>query len=613
VRAGVERLAARTAVRLHYGSTVATNALLERRGARVVLLTTAGFEDVLEIGRQTRPVLYALEPVRPLPLVPRARRIGVRERVLADGRVETPLGARAVAAALRGVTRARPDAIAVCLLHSYAVPAHERRLGRALAPRGLHVTLSHRLLREYREYERVSTTVVNAYVGPVMTRHLGTLVAGVRGRVAVMQSSGGLVAASAAAREPVRTILSGPAGGVVGAADRARRAGLTRIITLDMGGTSADVSLVDGEPDYRTETTIDGVPVRVPTVDIQTVGAGGGSLARIDAGGALRVGPESAGADPGPACYGRGTRPTVTDANLVLGRLVETEFLGGALVLDRRRAEAALVPLARRLRRSLVAAAAGIVRVANAAMERAIRVITVERGHDPRDFTLLAFGGAGGLHAADLAAALGVGRVYVPRHPGLLSALGVLSAEIVRDYGQTLRRTAPATAEIARALRPLEARARRDLRREGVASPVLERVVDVRYVGQSYELSVPFTPGWRAAFHRLHARRFGHADPARAVEVVTVRVRARGGRARVPEERLRRRPRPAPVARRPVVFEAGPRVATVWRRDDLGPGTRVPGPAVVCEYSATTLVPPRWTARVDGQGGLLLVHGGAAR
>jgi N-methylhydantoinase A len=600
-------------VRLHYGSTVATNALLERRGARVVLLTTAGFEDVLEIGRQTRPRLYALEPVRPLPLVPRSRRIGVAERVLADGRIETPLVGRALAAAIRRAVEARPDAVAVCLLHSYATPAHERRIGRALARRGFHVTLSHRVLREYREYERVSTTVVNAYVGPVMARHLRTLVGGVPGPVAVMQSSGGLVGAATASREPVRTILSGPAGGVVGAAACARRAGLRRVITLDMGGTSADVSLVDGEPDYRTETTIDGLPVRVPTLDIHTVGAGGGSLARLDAGGALRVGPESAGADPGPACYGRGTRPTVTDANLVLGRLVETEFLGGALVLDRGRATRALVPLARRLRQSVHATAAGVVRVANAAMERAIRVITVERGHDPRDFTLLAFGGAGGLHAAELAASLGIRRVYVPRHPGLLSALGVVAATIVRDYGQTLRRTAPAAGELARAFRPLEARARRDLRREGIRSPTLERVLDVRYAGQGYELAVPFTPSWPEAFHRLHARRFGHADRASPLEVVTVRVRARGGGTPVPHDAAARGRRTSALARRRIVFGAAARAAAVWRRDDLRAGARVAGPAVICEYSATTLVPPGWGARVDRRGGLLLERGRSRR
>jgi len=604
VRAGIATLGGRA--RLHYGSTVATNALLERRGARTVLITTAGFEDVLEIGRQVRPRLYALEPRRPSPLVPRAQRLGARERVLADGRIETPLGAREVARLVAAVGRSRAQAVAVVLLHSYATPRHERRLGRALAGRGLHVTLSHRLLREYREYERTATVVVNAYVGPLMARHLRALAAAVPRGLRVMQSSGGLVGARAASTEPVRTILSGPAGGVVGAVAHARRAGLDRIITLDMGGTSADVSLVDGDVSLRTETTIDGLPVRVPVLDIHTVGAGGGSLARLDPGGALRVGPESAGADPGPACYGRGTQPTVTDANLVLGRLVEREFLGGAMVLDRARAERALAPLARRLRWSIVATAAGIVRVANATMERAVRVITVERGHDPRGCTLVAFGGAGGLHAAELAAALGIRRVYVPRQPGLLSAWGVLAAEVVRDYARTLRAIAPPSRRLAALFRALAASARRDLRHEGVARPRLDRTLDLRYAGQAYEVAVPYRPGWEGAFHRAHARLFGHADARRPIEVATLRLRARGGRAILPADPPPRHGRATPIARRDVVFDGRREPSAVVRRDALPVGTRLRGPAVVCEYSATTLLPPRWRLSVDRLGGLLL-------
>src|SRR6185436_8090645 len=309
----------------------------------------------------------------------------------------------------------------------YARPEHERRLGRALRRLGLHLTLAHELQREYREYERTSTAVVNAYVGPLMDTHIERLASGTRGRVRVMQSSGGLVAGPVAAAEPVRTMLSGPAGGVVGAAAAARAAGLGRIITLDMGGTSTDVAVVDGPLTFRTETSIDGLPVRLPTLDIHTVGAGGGSIARADSGGALRVGPESAGADPGPACYGRGSAQTVTDAHLVLGRLLADDFLGGEMRLDAVRARSSLEPLARRLGCSVVRAAAGVVAVATASMERAVRVITVERGLDPRDFTLLAFGGAGGLHAAELAETLGIRRVYVPRDPGLLSAWGVLA------------------------------------------------------------------------------------------------------------------------------------------------------------------------------------------
>ena len=315
----------------------------------MVLLTTSGFEDVIEIGRQTRPALYALEPHRPEPLVAPRDRVGVAERVLADGRVEMALRPEAVRRAVAEVRRRRATAVAICLLHAYRNPDHEAQLARALAGTSVHLTVSHELLREYREYERVSTTVVNAYVGPLMTTHMQRLEVAAPGGVRVMQSNGGLVGAATAAAEPVRTVLSGPAGGVVGAAYHARRAGFRQIVTLDMGGTSTDVSLVDGVPASRSETSIGGLPIRVPAIDIHTVGAGGGSVARIDAGGALRVGPESAGADPGPACYGHGTLPTVTDADLLLGRLVADEFLGGEMRLDVGRARAALAPLARRL------------------------------------------------------------------------------------------------------------------------------------------------------------------------------------------------------------------------------------------------------------------------
>jgi N-methylhydantoinase A len=421
-----------------------------------------------------------------------------------------------------------------------------------------------------------------------------------------MQSSGGLIDAETAAREPVRTILSGPAGGVVGAADRARRAGYRRIITLDVGGTSADMSLVDGEVAYRTETTIDELPVRLPAVDIHTVGAGGGSLARLDAGGALHVGPESAGAEPGPACYGRGTAPTVTDAHLVLGRLVENEFLGGTLRLDRGRAVGALVPLARRMRLSVEGAAAGIVEVVTAAMERAVRVISVARGHDPRRFTLVAFGGAGGLHAAELAQTLGIERVYVPRQPGLLSAWGVLVAEAVRDYSRTLRVVEPTEERLRRGFTALGGAAERDFRRQDASPSIFERSLDVRYAGQGHELRVPHRQGWRQIFHRLHRERFGHADGARPVEVVTLRLRARGGRQRLPIGPPGARQR-ALLGTRSVVFGGRARPTPVYSREALAPGRRLGGPAVICEYSATTLVPPDWRLTVDRDGGLSLL------
>ena len=606
VRAGIARLVGGGRVRLHYGSTVATNALLERRGARTVLVTTAGFEDVIEIGRQVRPLLYALEPERPAPLVARRDRLGVRERMLVDGRVETSLDARAVRAVVAAIRRRRPDAVAIALLHSYANPRHELALRRAVAPLGVHVTLSHRLVREHREYERTATAVINAYVGPRMTDHLARLRRGVAGGVRVMQSNGGLVRAARAAAEPVRTVLSGPAGGVVGAARAAARARLGPIVALDMGGTSTDVSVVDGPLAFRTETAIAGLPIRVPALDIHTVGAGGGSIARLDAGGALRVGPESAGADPGPACYGRGTEPTVTDANLVLGRLVATEFLGGTMTLDVARARAALAPLARRLRRTPEQVADGIVRVATATMERAVRVITVERGHDPRRFTLVAFGGAGGLHACALADALGMRGVYVPPDPGVLSATGIRGAAILRDFVRTLRATAPREPEIRAAVAGLARLARAEMRREHVARPLLDASLDVRYAGQSYEVGVPWTPGWRRAFDARHAELFGHADATAPVEVVAVRMRARSpDPPAAPLPPATRGRRAALVGRRDVVFD-GRCTAATHRREALARGARIRGPAIVCEYSATTVVPPGWHATVDRVGGLLV-------
>jgi N-methylhydantoinase A len=605
---GLARLVGRASMQLHYGSTVATNALLERRGARLALVTTAGFEDVIEIGRQNRAELYDLAPRPARTLVERRHRFGVRERVLADGRVTTPLGAADVRRVVAAVRRSRAQAVAVCLLHGYARPTHERKLGRALAALGIHVTLAHELLREYREYERVSTVAVNAYVGPLMERHIARLASGVRGRLRVMQSSGGLVTGRLAAAQPVRTILSGPAGGVVGAATRARAAAILPVITFDMGGTSTDVSVIDGPLAYRTETAIDALPVRVPVLDIHTVGAGGGSIARVDTGGALQVGPESAGADPGPACYGRGRVPTVTDANLILGRLLPDAFLGGEMGLDVACAQASVEPIARRLRCTLERAAAGIVAVAVASMERAVRVITVERGLDPRDFTLFAFGGAGALHAAELADALGIRRIYVPRDPGLLSAWGMLAAEAVRDFAETVRLLDPSERTLDARVRPLEHEARRALARDGVSGVRLECTLDVRYTGQGYEVQIPLGPAWRRAFHRRHRQLYGHADPARVIEVVAVRVRARGGAKRPPIDRI-------PPARRlqrmtrPVWF-AGRRVTTVVvRREQLGCGFAVRGPAVVCEYSATTVVPPNWRLRVDRLGGLVLERG----
>ncbi len=596
---------------LTYGSTVATNAVLERRGARVVLLTTAGFEDVIEIGRQNRPDLYALEPRRPEPLVPRAQRIGVAERMLHDGTALRALGARAVRDALRTALRRRPDAVAVCLLHAYANPAHERLLAEAVRARGVFCSVSHELVAEHREYERTSTTVINAYVGPVMSDHLRALGRGLGStvRMRVMQSNGGAISPAVAEREAVRTVLSGPAGGVRGSWAVAQSVGLRRVITFDMGGTSTDVSLIDGAVRYRTDWEIGGVPLKVPAVDIHTVGAGGGSLAFVDAGGALKVGPQSAGADPGPACYGTGTEPTVTDANVMLGRVVAESFLGGRMRLDVARAREALTRLGAALGLSADAAAEGVVRVVNAGMERAIRRISVERGYDPRRYALLAFGGAAGQHACELAAALGIRRVVVPRHPGLLSAWGAASADVHRDHVQTVRLVRPTPAMLRRLFAPLERAAMAALRNEGV--PAARRVcacsLDLRYVGQSHELTLPFTARFADAFHAAHRRLYGYADPERPIEVVNLRVLARGAGPRPRDPRW-----PTDVTRRGVPHRVrwGGRwvPALAWPRAALAAATTHRGPLVVSEFSATIFVPPGWRVRVHPSGHLELLH-----
>ncbi len=601
-----------------HGSTVATNALLERRGARTAFITTVGFEDLLLIGRQTRPELYNLFTERPPPLVRRALVYGLPERILADGTVQRPLTRTALRDLRHWLERKGPAAVAVCLLHAYANGAHEEAVGRLLAGLRIPTSLSSRVHPEFREVERGSTTVVNAYVMPKMSTYLGTLARALpKSRLSIMQSNGGRLGARQAREEPVHTILSGPAGGVVGAFTVAARAGFSKVVTFDMGGTSTDVALCDGGVPTAAGTQVGGLPVSVPMLDIHTVGAGGGSVARLDAGGALRVGPESAGADPGPVCYGRGTRLTVTDAHVFLGRLDPARFLGGRMQLSPDRIPKVLAPLARQARLAPPRLAEGVVSVANANMERAIRVISVERGFDPREFALVAFGGAGGLHACDLARALHFRTVVVPRQPGLLSAFGMLCADSVKDFSRTILTPHDRFTAAARrsAFAPLERTAREAMVREGFLPKAvsLERLLDMRYVGQAYELSVPAGPRAAAHFHAAHERRYGHADPSRPVEVVTVRVRVRG-RVRPPRVRklpVRTQPiRTARVGEQRMWFDGRARAGVVYERDRLQPGHRFPGPAIVAEMSATTVVPPDFTCRVDAYGNLLLERRG---
>lgn len=612
------------ALEVRHGTTVGTNALLERKGGRVAFVTTEGFEDTIFIGRQARPQLYAWTVRRASPLVEAGMCFGVRERVASDGTILKTADAAELERLRAAVMAAHPESVAVSLLFAFANPANERAVVEALEGLGVPVSASHRILPEFREYERGSTVTINAYLAPVMEGYLRRLQAQLAGRGAslqIMQSSGGIVSAEVAAREPVRTILSGPAGGVMGALEVARRAGLERILTFDMGGTSTDVALLEVAKPLETtsEAEIAGLPVAVPMLDIHTVGAGGGSLARFDAGGMLVVGPESAGAVPGPACYGRGEQPTVTDANLLLGRIDAEHFLGGGMRLEVERTRA-LFERAKGRVATVEAFAEGIVRLAEARMESALRKISIERGHDPGEFALLSFGGAGPLHACGLARALGIPEVVVPEAPGALSALGILECDVVREFSRTVM-LAPVDARIEKEFREVERAGLGEMRAEGLAA-VVERRLDMRYAGQGYELTVACGRDARAAreavgeFHRLHARRYGYADEARAVEVVNVRVRliaasaagsgtTAGSGSGAGKKALRRGDARQAVLKRTRVYAEGRwHAATLYARERLRPGDRLRSPAVVVEYSATTYLPAGSAARVDGLGNL---------
>ena len=591
-----------------HGTTVGTNALLQRRGARIGLITTKGFEDVLVIGRQARPELYNLNAVKPPALVADELRLGVGERVVASGEVLEQLNDREVRLAVKKLKQAGVEAVAVCLLFSFLHPEHEERIAAALEALGVPLSISNRILPEYREYERTSTVVINAYLQPLMGRYLKRLseTQGTRLKLRVMQSSGGSISADVAASEPVRTILSGPSGGVVGALRAAQSAGIQNVITFDMGGTSTDVALCDsGSIRTTNEAIVAGLPVAIPVMDIHTVGAGGGSIARVDEGGSLRVGPESAGADPGPASYGRSLLPTVTDAHVVLGHFGGGGLLGGEFKLDEARAREAIANLATELskasgkRCSVTAAAEGVIAVANTNMERALRHISVERGHDPRQFALLPFGGAGGLHAVDLARALRIPTVIVPTAPGALSAVGVLVADVVKDQSRTvmLTHSAKEMSKLEKVFIEMEREAGRVLRGEGFARSRQrhERSFAMRYQGQSFELDVTATNGdLAAAFHRAHRDRYGYDKESGAIEIVSARLRSFGLVDQLAQPKLSRKP-----------GKAKP-IGIVYRRDELRAGAKLKTPCIVTEYSATTLIPEGARARVDDFGNLII-------
>jgi len=636
---GVRELAERLDVSLSdisfflHGTTVATNTLLQRKGVRTALVVTAGFRDVLQIGRQERPHLYDWRLRRPEPLVPRHLRFEVEERVLYTGEVLTALEDRSLADIVDTVAAAEVDAVAVCLLHSYANPAHERAVGDALkqALPAVAVSLSHEILPEFKEYERMSTTVINAYVQPIMARYLSGLERAIAGEgiaseVYIMQSNGGTRGVRAAIERPVHTILSGPAAGVIGSVALATAAGEMNTISVDMGGTSFDVCLsYEGEIRRSQESEIERLPIKVPMVDIHTLGAGGGSIAWIDPGGAMRVGPQSAGADPGPVSYGRGGRePTVTDANLVLGRLDPQGFLGGGMALDVGLAlDAIWEQLAAPLGITLEEAAEGIIRVVNAGMLGGIRVVSVTKGYDPREFTLVAFGGAGPLHASELADELDIPRVLVPVAPGVTSAMGLLMSDLRHDFVHTVlsRGDQINPGRLNSDYAEMEVEAMDQMRREGVDRDgvTLMRMADIRYLGQGYELEVPVAAGalidtdlveTYERFHEAHRQVYGFASLDSPLEVVNLRVTAL---ARMPRPSMEpatlngaTSPRGAHLGERQVYFRGSFVPTAIYSRDRLTPGDVIAGPAIVQQLDSTTVVWPEHTARVDAYHNLVL-------
>lgn len=606
-----------------HGTTVATNALLERDGGAVAFLTTEGFEDLPVLQRQNRPDLYAFDVRRPAPLVDSGDCFGVDERLRWDGAVLAALDEESLEG-LAATLQEDYEAVAICLLHSYADDRHEEAIAEHLSRRApdLHISASSDVVGVFREYERASTTLVNAYVAPVMGRYLERLESRVDAdSIEVMQSNGGRIDVDYAARYPVHTILSGPAGGVVGARAAGREVGIERLISFDMGGTSTDVSLCDGGLEITSEAEIDGLPIRVPVIDIHTVGAGGGSIARVDPGGGLRVGPESAGAEPGPACYDRGgARPTVTDAHVVLGRIRTGHFLGGRMELSPERAEQAVGELAADLGLELRDVARGILEVADSAMIRALKVISLERGHDPREFGLVSFGGAGALHACRLASELDIATVVVPRNPGLMSAYGMLHADYQRMVTRSILRPLDEMLDAPDELADILEQMRSDAVAE-VSAPRSEFearwYAALRYTGQSYEIDVPldWEPGAgsfsdpRAAFEEEHERLYGYRAEERSVELVGLRLTAarpgiEPGDYRQTSVESSGETRDARTAT--VGFASGDHEAEILDRRSLADGDQFEGPAVVTEYSGTTAVPPGW--RADVQSGHLVLR-----
>ncbi len=604
-----------------HGTTVATNTLLERKGKRIALITTKGFEDVLFIGRQVRKDLYSLKGEDRFPLLPRSLCFGLEERTTAAGKVEKKISSHEFQTILNAIKAKHVKAVAVSLINSYANPLNEKFIRQKLEAENIQYSLSSDILPEHREYERTVVAAVNAYLMPVISQYLKILEHKLQTpNLRIMQSNEGYISPEIAKAEPIRTALSGPAGGVVGAFHLGKSIGLNRMISFDMGGTSSDVCLIDGDIQRTNESKIGDFPVRLPIIDIHTVGAGGGSIAYVDSGGSLRVGPESAGADPGPACYGKGNLPTVTDANLVLGRLVPEFFLGGKMRIYPERSHRVLKNLATKIDRTPLETASGIIQIANANMEKATRVISIERGFDPRDFALISFGGAGGMHAIDIASNLNIATIIVPKNAGVLSALGLLMADSIKDYSRSILKTAEHTTkkEIEKHLYELQKKSIQDMKKEGFKQEDIQisPFLDLRYLGQSYEITLPYRLkqadhiSFISDFQKAHQRLYSYHHPERPIEIVNIRLKAIGvtKKIKLKERQIRQEtPLKQALLKKQALYYSGKKFqASVYIREFLEPGNRISGPALIVDQESTTFLPPLYSLKVDGLLNLIL-------
>ncbi len=585
---------------LIHGSTVGTNAFLERKGAKTAFITTKGFEDLIFIGRQNRPELYNFFVEKPAEVIAKENCLGLKERISAKGDVIQPLEDSEVEKCINWIKKQKVESIAVCFLHSYLYPYHEKKLKTALNLVGFPVSISSEILPEFREYERASTTVINAYLSPIIGKYVKKLKQKLLGvNIYIQQSNGGWLSAKEASEFSCHTILSGPAGGVSGAYLWAKAMGEKKIITFDMGGTSTDVCLIDGRIPFTKEYVIDGYPLSIPVIDIHTVGAGGGSIAYIDIGGALKVGPQSAGADPGPACYGKGNQPTVTDANLVLGRILPFAFLGGRFELKKELSEKVIGELASKLGLSLEETALGIIQIANINMSRALRRVSLERGYDPQEFALFCFGGAGGLHACSLAKELGIKKIILPKIAGSFSAFGLLFSPPIKDFSKTIWIDARDKEKLFKYIKELKTQAENyaKKRKELFEEVNIEIFLDMRYKGQGFELTIPFAEEYVSIFENEHKRQFGYTCNEFPVEVITLRLRIKGNSPRI-SWKIEKGQNKVFLQKTKVFTEKGWIEVPVIDWNSLKIGEEIKGPALIIEDFTTVWVEPEFIIKV---------------